>query len=141
MDDYIMAMRHAPALVEWWKLSACHQGATLAFALALVHHPDIKIPEIAAGFPAGVAAVSEEDVNHILEMVAPFSGLVECCVDMEDYMPTVLTPEEEVNPPFLRDFESKTPFADIAAGRLFIAPPAPAEGDQDQEASSVAPPS
>jgi hypothetical protein len=74
-------------------------------------------------------------------MVTPFSRLVEHVINMEDYMPTVLTPEEEANPPSSRDFESKTPFVDIMAGRLFITPPVPAEENQEQEASSAAPPS
>jgi hypothetical protein len=60
-------------------------------------------------------------------MVVPFFGMVECVMDIEDYMPTVLTPEEEANPPCSHDFESKTPFADVMAGRLFSAPPIPME--------------
>jgi hypothetical protein len=127
--------------MELWKRSACRQGATLAFALALAHNPDIDIPEIATGFPAGAASVSESVVELILESVSPFSRMVECIVDLEDFMPTALMEEEEINPPPSRDFESKTPFADAMAGCLFVAAPAPVEKDQDREASSVVPPS
>jgi hypothetical protein len=68
------------------------------FALALAHHPDISIPEIAAGFPAGEAIVSEAIIERLLESVSPLAGKVERVVDMEDFMPTVLTEEEEVKP-------------------------------------------
>jgi hypothetical protein len=112
-----------------------------ALRVGKVHHPDIKITNIAAGFPAGAAAVSEEEVDRILETVMPFTGRVEQCVDTDDYMPTMLSPDKEANPPSSCDFESKSPFADVMVGRLFIAPPAPAERDQDQEVSSTAPPS
>jgi hypothetical protein len=137
----IATLKHAPALVEWWKRLACRQGVTLVFALALVHHPDINIPEIAAGFSTGAASVSESVIECILESVSPFSGMVEHVVDMEDFMPTVLIEEKEVNPPPSRDFESKMPFADAMAGRLFVAAHVPVEQNQDQEASSAMPPS
>jgi predicted transcriptional regulator len=90
-------MKHSPTLVEWWKRSACRQGATLAFTLALAHHPDISIPEIAAGFPAG--AVSEAIVERLLESASAYASKVERIVDMDDYLPTVLMEEDEAKAP------------------------------------------
>jgi hypothetical protein len=93
------------------------------------------------GFPAGAATVSDAVVNRLLESVSPYAEKVEHIVDMEDFMPTVLTEEEEVKPPPSQDFESRMPFADVMAGHLFVLAPKPAKGEQDQEASSAAPPS
>jgi hypothetical protein len=145
LEDYVVALKHAPALIGWWKRSSCRQGVTLAFTLALAHHPDINIPEIAAGFPAGTNAVSEAVVERLLESASTYAGMVERVMDMDDFMPTMLTDQEEAKGAMSRDFESTTPFADAAVGRLFtLAPePVPKEENQeeDQEASSAAPPS
>jgi hypothetical protein len=67
--------------------------------LALAHHPDINIPEIAAGFPASMAVASEAVVESLLESVSAYARRVEHIVDLEDFMPTVLTEQEEVKPP------------------------------------------
>jgi hypothetical protein len=72
---------------------------TLAFALALAHHPDINIPEIAVGFPAGASAVSEAVVERLLESASAYAQRVEHVVDLDDFMPTVLTKQEEVKAP------------------------------------------
>jgi hypothetical protein len=84
--------------------------------------------------------VSETVVERLLESASAYAGKVEHVVDMDDYLPTVLTEDEEVKVPESQDFESATLFADAMAGRLFILAPEPTK-EQDQEASSAAPPS
>jgi hypothetical protein len=84
-------MRHALAIIEWWKRSACHQGVTLAFLLAVMHHPDIDISSLAVGFPVGDRASSPTRIERTLESVSAFAGQVEQTVDLSNFMPMVLT--------------------------------------------------
>jgi len=125
-SEFMRFVNQVPVVADWWSHSSARQGASLALALAKSYHPELNFNIVSSGFPVDPATgqpMGDETAMAIIRSASTYASRIEQYVMIDNFVPTVVPPEDSQRPPEHQDYETSEPFRASLRGVLTTYPP------------------